>query len=330
MNTKIEIIPASHIYYENILAIAEKENAPFIAEIKKNHGCGLADVMEAVTEPRFPKDTTSGYIALIGDKVAGYADYNGKNDGSLIGEIGFSTADPDFATAEIRTALFSHIISKMREDGKKHACVHASLRDEAISLRNACAGVGFTRGLPEIMYHMELANLPEIKVNTNIKSIPANEEHTDAIKKITVSGWTPIRAVQKSLLGEEIYSDVFRNWEESKCRGVLSAAFADPSVSRGYVAILDGAVAGFVTARYSAERKLITVANNSVSPDFAGKGIGSTLYSFILNQAKDEGKVYANVLTGLDDAHAPARRAYEKAGFTRAAALEHITYYMSI
>jgi len=38
--------------------------------------------------------------------------------------------------------------------------------------------------------------------------------------------------------------------------------------------------------------------------------------------------LYAKVQTGLDEAHAPARRAYERAGFkTR---LESVAYYMDL
>ena len=37
---------------------------------------------------------------------------------------------------------------------------------------------------------------------------------------------------------------------------------------------------------------------------------------------------YAKVATGLDDAHAPARRAYERAGFD--IKVEDVTYYKKL
>lgn len=43
---------------------------------------------------------------------------------------------------------------------------------------------------------------------------------------------------------------------------------------------------------------------------------------------KNEGMIYATVSTGLDDAHTPARRAYEKADFDKA--LENVRYYKEL
>jgi hypothetical protein len=43
---------------------------------------------------------------------------------------------------------------------------------------------------------------------------------------------------------------------------------------------------------------------------------------------KEQGVKVATVLTGLDEGHAPARRAYEKIGFEKN--LKHITYYKKL
>ena len=48
----------------------------------------------------------------------------------------------------------------------------------------------------------------------------------------------------------------------------------------------------------------------------------------MFDKIKNEGMIYATVSTGLDDAHAPARRAYEKAGFDKA--LENVRYYKEL
>jgi hypothetical protein len=42
------------------------------------------------------------------------------------------------------------------------------------------------------------------------------------------------------------------------------------------------------------------------------------MYSFVLNYMREAGMKSAVVTTGGDEAHAPARRAYEKAGFSGA------------
>ena len=53
------------------------------------------------------------------------------------------------------------------------------------------------------------------------------------------------------------------------------------------------------------------------SPEYKKKGIGSMLYQKMMDSMKAEGFQYVSVSTGLDDAHAPARKAYERAGFQK-------------
>ena len=54
---------------------------------------------------------------------------------------------------------------------------------------------------------------------------------------------------------------------------------------------------------------------NAVHPDHAARGIGTQLYEFALQEMKAAGMRVATVGVGGDVSHAPARRAYEKAGF---------------
>jgi len=53
----------------------------------------------------------------------------------------------------------------------------------------------------------------------------------------------------------------------------------------------------------------------AVEPDFQGRGIGTALTEFALEQMKDAGLSVAMVETGGDPGHSPARQTYEKAGF---------------
>lgn len=52
------------------------------------------------------------------------------------------------------------------------------------------------------------------------------------------------------------------------------------------------------------------------------------MYSFIFEHMREEGVEYVKVRTGGDDAHLPARRAYEKARFDRG--VPSVTYYRKI
>ena len=52
-----------------------------------------------------------------------------------------------------------------------------------------------------------------------------------------------------------------------------------------------------------------------VHPDYQNRGVGSQLIQFALNHIEAAGMAMATVSTGGDPSHAPARNAYEKAGF---------------
>ncbi len=75
-------------------------------------------------------------------------------------------------------------------------------------------------------------------------------------------------------------------------------------------------IAGFVSWKADAASKIGEITLNAVHPDCGGKGIGTSLYVHALAALKAAGMQLATVGTGGDPSHEPARRAYEKAGFT--------------
>ena len=52
------------------------------------------------------------------------------------------------------------------------------------------------------------------------------------------------------------------------------------------------------------------------------------MYGFLKGELLKKGCQYARVHTGLDDGHAPARRAYERTGFAHP--VPRIVYYMPL
>ncbi|WP_375203920.1 GNAT family N-acetyltransferase [Hyphococcus sp.] len=95
-----------------------------------------------------------------------------------------------------------------------------------------------------------------------------------------------------------------------------------------YVIERRGQVAGFCTLSLNRETLIGEIDLNAVDPDCQGEGLGEKLYAFALRRMKEAGMKVATVGTGGDEAHAPARRAYEKAGF--AAAIPSLYLYKSI
>ena len=80
---------------------------------------------------------------------------------------------------------------------------------------------------------------------------------------------------------------------------------------------VDGTAVGFVAVEFDhPERSMGEISMLAVDPDYQGRGIGSALTEFALDRLKDAGMKVAMVETGGDPGHAPARRVYEKAGYT--------------
>lgn len=161
-----------------------------------------------------------------------------------------------------------------------------------------------------------------MKYTVNI--IPASEEHIEAACDIAIKAWTPIREVFRRDLGDELYESQFTGWQEAKRAGVARGLRS----GRGYVALVDEKVAGFISYHVNEATKTGEIGGNAVDPDCRGMGIGPQMYDFVLEKMRQEGMLYATVYTGLDDGHAPARRAYEKAGFQKN--LPSIRYYQKL
>ncbi len=65
----------------------------------------------------------------------------------------------------------------------------------------------------------------------------------------------------------------------------------------------------------------------AVHPENQNHGIGTELNLFALQKMSEGGMKLAEVGTGGDEGHAPARRSYEKAGYT---ALPLVRYYKEL
>jgi ribosomal protein S18 acetylase RimI-like enzyme len=102
---------------------------------------------------------------------------------------------------------------------------------------------------------------------------------------------------------------------------------SDGSKTVVWAAEADGTVAGFIAYRLHSEDQSGEVELLAVHPDYQNRGIGTTLNNWALEQMKASGMRLAVVGTGGDPSHAPARRSYEKAGYT---ALPLVRYYKDL
>lgn len=150
----------------------------------------------------------------------------------------------------------------------------------------------------------------------------ATASDAENVAKITREAWTPIYEGFRTQLGDDIYESVYKNPLDEK-EEVVKSFVLDGSV---FVAEIDGVLCGFASFGISGKIGLLTY--NAVSENFRGKGIAAKLHNRVFEELKNLGAEIVHVSTGLDDAHASARRAYEKDGFE--VSLPKITYYKKL
>lgn len=129
------------------------------------------------------------------------------------------------------------------------------------------------------------------------------------------AAFAPVFASFRSILGEEIY-DLAQAHEDKAQGDYLSSLFELESDWKVYAAEVDHTVVGFVSFQLNKDTRVGEIGLNAVHPNYTGRGIGTKMYGFALERMKAAGMKVATVGTGGDPSHAPARRAYEKAGFT--------------
>ena len=136
-----------------------------------------------------------------------------------------------------------------------------------------------------------------------------------AVRDICLEAFTPIHEGFAHALGSELFSLVYPDWKASNESYLRSLCETDEH-RRFLVAELDGAVVGFIHYEFRREKESGKLGLNAVHPNYQGKGIGTQMYARVFEILRTEGIKFAQVGTGGDQAHIPARRAYEKSGFT--------------
>jgi len=144
------------------------------------------------------------------------------------------------------------------------------------------------------------------------------------IQDIAAAAWQPVFKSSQELLGADLYALVSPDPNAEKRRQVAAACETDNGLDV-WVVEDDDEIVGFITADLNRETLVGEIRNNAVDPNRQHNGLGVLMYDFVLEQMKEAGMKAVKVNTGADEAHAPARRAYEKAGFSRS--LPSVMYY---
>ena len=152
------------------------------------------------------------------------------------------------------------------------------------------------------------------------------DKDLDDILQLSLLAWEPVFCSFKEILGPKIYPIVYPDWRKSQREGVETTCKNKEKVDV-LVAESDGRVVGFVAYEFHKEDETGEVLLLAVHPEYQNLGIGTELNIVALGKMKAAGMKMAVVGTGGDEGHAPARRSYEKAGYT---ALPLVRYYKDL
>jgi GNAT superfamily N-acetyltransferase len=150
---------------------------------------------------------------------------------------------------------------------------------------------------------------------SRLKIRPVRAEDAARLEEIRREAFAPVFASFRSILGDEIYAAAQAREDEAQ-EDILSSMLTAGSRWEVYVAEVADDIVGFVSVQLNRDTNVGEIGLNAVDPPHAGKGVGAEMYNFSINRMKEAGMKVATVATGGDPSHAPARRAYRKAGFS--------------
>jgi ribosomal protein S18 acetylase RimI-like enzyme len=136
-----------------------------------------------------------------------------------------------------------------------------------------------------------------------------------AVVELSLRAWAPVFASLEQVLGSAVFRRMHPDWREDQQRAVEEVCAS--TGTRVWVAEVSGETVGFVATRvFDPERSMGEITMLAVDPDHQERGIGTALTEVALEGLEDAGMRMAMVETGGDPGHAPARRTYERSGFT--------------
>jgi len=141
------------------------------------------------------------------------------------------------------------------------------------------------------------------------------EGDLEAVVEFSLRAWAPVFAALRDVLGDEIFLRLHPDWKANQSEAVRSSCTNEERDV--FVAVASGRPVGFVAVALNAFNERMGVIDIiGVDPDYQRRGISSRLTEFATEHMRSRGMDIAVVETGADPGHAPARAAYEAAGFT--------------
>lgn len=164
----------------------------------------------------------------------------------------------------------------------------------------------------------------------NLRIRPFAPDDIDNVVQLSLLAWAPVFHSFEQVLGTKIYALIFPDWKMTQRETVVKICI-EHEQTLVWLAEVNGVIAGFIAytlnSKENGQDNTGEVDLLAVHPDYQNAGIGTALNRFALEKMKESGVKLVIVATGGDPGHAPARRSYEKAGYT---ALPLIRYYQDL
>jgi ribosomal protein S18 acetylase RimI-like enzyme len=143
---------------------------------------------------------------------------------------------------------------------------------------------------------------------------PYAPDDEQRVVELSLAAWAPVFDSFRTILGPDLYERVHPDWTVHQAASVRDALSRNDT----WVAVTDDVVSGFVNVTFDADERSGEIYMIAVDPAAQRQGVASQLTNLALDEMRARGLDLAIVATGGDPGHAPARRTYEKAGFTGA------------
>jgi GNAT superfamily N-acetyltransferase len=142
-----------------------------------------------------------------------------------------------------------------------------------------------------------------------------HEGDLDAVVAFSLRAWEPVFDSIREVLGDEIFLRLHPDWRSGQAEAVKSSCLSEQRDV--FVAVADGEPVGFAAVALNAFHDGMGVIEIiGVDADHQRRGISSRLTEHAIEHMQESGMDIVVVETGGDPGHAPARAAYEAAGFT--------------
>ena len=133
--------------------------------------------------------------------------------------------------------------------------------------------------------------------------------------RVSLRAWAPVFASMRDVLGDQIFGQLYGDDWQLRQQSEVEKVLAEEK-TKVWIAEEDAQVTGFVAAFLRADENMGEIHMLAVEPDHQNRGLGSELTEVATDWIRDSGMPLAVISTGGDIGHAPARRIYEKVGFT--------------